>query len=60
MPWEGTSFAKHNKKLAGKPGAAKKAGAVATAILREGGDEGKAIRIANSMVGKFIKKHKGK
>jgi hypothetical protein len=45
MPWTGKSFAKHNKGL-GKSGALK-AASVANAVLRDSGDEGKAIRIAN-------------
>jgi uncharacterized protein YdaT len=45
MPWSGKSFSKHNKKL-GKA-AAGKAASVANAVLKDSGDEGKAIRIAN-------------
>jgi hypothetical protein len=45
MPWTGASFKKHNKGL-GKSGSAH-AAKVANAVLRESGDEGKAIRIAN-------------
>ena len=49
MPWSGKSFgAKHNHSLSGA-GAAK-AASIANAILRDSGDEGKAIRIANSKV----------
>lgn len=58
MPWTGKSFAKHNKKLAGRPDVARKAAKVANAALRSYGDEGKAVAIANSMIGKFIRKHK--
>lgn len=45
MPWTGSTFHKHNHGLsaAGSAQAAK----VANAILRDTGDEGKAIRIAN-------------
>jgi uncharacterized protein YdaT len=47
MPWTGKEFAsKHNKKLSGEQ--ANKAAKIANAILRETGDDGKAIRIANS------------
>lgn len=47
MPWTGASFrAKHNKGLS--TGQADKAASVANAILRETGDDGKAIRIANN------------
>jgi len=45
VPWNAKSFAKHNRGL-GKAGSAK-AAKVANAVLREGGSEGKAIRIAN-------------
>jgi uncharacterized protein YdaT len=46
MPWDaGTFKERHNKGLS-KPQAAK-ASKVANAILRDSGDEGKAIRIAN-------------
>jgi uncharacterized protein YdaT len=49
MPWTGSSFKKkHNKKLSSKQ--ASKAAEIANAILRETGDEAKAIRIANSKV----------
>ncbi len=48
MPWDAKNFAsRHNKKLKG--GAAAKASRVANAILKKTGDEGKAIRIANSI-----------
>lgn len=54
MPWTGKSFkARHNKKLS--PKKASKAAAIANAILKDTGDEGKAIRIANAQV-----KRKGK
>lgn len=47
MPWDSRSFAaKHNHALHGE--AASKAASIANAILRETGDEGKAIRIANA------------
>lgn len=45
MPWSGSSFKKHNKKLKGK--AAVKAAAQANAILEKTGDEGLAIAVAN-------------
>jgi len=45
MPWDETSIKRHNKKLKGAK--AKKTAKVANAILRETGDEGKALRIAN-------------
>lgn len=49
MPWTPSSFkTKHNKKLS--PSKAKKASSIANAILRDTGDEAKAIRIANSKV----------
>lgn len=46
MPWTGSSFAKHNRGLRGARAA--KAASIANAILRDTGDEGKAIRIANA------------
>lgn len=47
MPWTGNSFKRrHNKKLSA--GKAKQASRVANAILRDTGDEGKSIRIANA------------
>lgn len=49
MPWTGKTFkTKHNKKLS--PKKAGKAAEIANAILKETGDEGKAIRIANYQV----------
>lgn len=47
MPWTGKSFrSRHNKSLT--PEQAGEASRVANAILRDTGDEGKAIRIANA------------
>lgn len=49
MPWSPESFRrKHNKKLSSAQAA--KAASIANAILKETGDEAKAIRIANSKV----------
>jgi uncharacterized protein YdaT len=49
MPWTGSSFKKkHNKGLSDSQ--AKEAAKIANAILKDTGDEGKAIRIANSKV----------
>lgn len=48
MPWSGQSFSKHNHSLSGV--GASKAASIANAILKDSGDEGKAIRIANSKV----------
>ncbi len=57
MPWTGSSFrAKHNKSLT--PAQAKKAAKTANAILKETGNEGKAIRIANSQAKKPARKKK--
>ena len=51
MPWMGESFrSKHNKKLSIEQ--ARGAAKIANAILRDTGDEAKAIRIANYEVGK--------
>jgi len=46
MPWTAKTFSKHNKKLKGKR--ASLAARIANAVLRESGDEGNAIRIANA------------
>lgn len=47
MPWDAKSFsARHNHALRGAK--AEKAASIANAILRDTGDEGKAIRIANA------------
>jgi len=54
MPWTGKSFAaKHNKKLKGAR--ATKAAEIASAIVRQGGDEGIAIATAN----KYANRHRG-
>jgi len=51
MPWTGESFRnKHNKKL--NPVQAREAAKKANAILRDTGDEAKAIKIANYEIGK--------
>jgi hypothetical protein len=51
MPWTGESFrSKHNKKLSAEE--AREAAKIANAILRDTGDEAKAIRIANYAVGR--------
>jgi uncharacterized protein YdaT len=55
MPWTGKQFAnRHNHGLS-KP-MASKAASIASAIVREGGDEGVAIATAN----KYAKRHDGK
>ena len=47
MPWDAQSFkSKHNQSLSADKAA--EAASVANAILRDTGDEGKAIRIANA------------
>lgn len=59
MPWNAKNFSsRHNKKLHGE--AATKAANVATALVNKGEDEGKAIRIANSIGDKAMKKKKYK
>ena len=56
MPWNAASFKKrHNQGLS--EGEASQASSVANAILRDTGDEGKAIRIANSQAKKKKRKH---
>jgi len=51
MPWTGSSFRKHNKRLSDV--AAAHAARIANAVLRESGDEGKAVRIANYQMGRL-------
>jgi len=47
MPWTAKEFKKkHNKKLTDAQ--ARKAALIANAVLKQTGDEGKAIRIANA------------
>lgn len=54
MPWTAEKYRKsHNKKLT--PAQAKKGSKIANAILEKTGDEGKAIRIANSLAKKKSK-----
>ncbi len=56
-PWNAKSFRnKHNKSLT--MAQAMEAARIANAILRDTGDESKAIRVANSMVGRGKKKGK--
>lgn len=57
MPWDAKSFAaKHNHKLAGNPGVAKKAAAQASAMVREGVPEGTAIATANKRANRLMKR----
>lgn len=53
MPWNGKSFHKHNKKLS--PAQSAKAAKQANAILKETGDEGMAIAVANKNADKHKK-----
>ncbi len=50
MPWTGSSFHKHNKKLT--PEESSKAAKQATAVLKSGVPEGEAIAIANKQAAK--------
>ena len=56
MPWKsGAQYAaKHDKKLKGS--AATKAAEVATAMIKDGVDEGEAIATANKLGGKLMRK----
>lgn len=47
MPWTPRTFVKHNKKLKKSPSKARTAVKQANAVLRETGDEGLAIAVAN-------------
>jgi uncharacterized protein YdaT len=49
MPWTGKTFAaKHNKKLSGPK--AKKAAAIATAMVKHGVPDGEAVATANARI----------
>jgi uncharacterized protein YdaT len=54
MPWTGSSFKKHNKKLT--PAQSARAAKIANAILKSGADEGIAIATANKRAKKKPKK----
>ena len=56
MPWTGSSFKKHNKKLT--PAQSAKAAKIANAILKSSGDEGMAIAVANKKAKTKRKKSK--
>ena len=51
MPWQPSDALKHTKK-ANNPASQKKWAEVANNCLKEYGDEGLAIRVANSKMGK--------
>ena len=55
MPWTSSDGPRRHTKRANSPAKRKKRAAVANAVLKSSGDEGKAIRIANAMVKR--KKH---
>ena len=55
MPWTASDGPRRHSKKANSPAKRKKWAAVANAVLKKSGDEGKAIRIANAMVKR--KKH---
>jgi uncharacterized protein YdaT len=55
MPWDASSFKKHNHKLSGK--ALSKAAEMATAMVRHGTPEGVAIATANKHANKMQSKH---
>lgn len=51
MPWDSDTFKKHNKEATGKAG---ELGAkVANQVLEKTGDEGRAIREANAVIGRY-------
>ena len=56
MPWSAKDATRHDKKATGSKGATWSK--VANSVLAKSGDEGKAIRVANSVIGKFVKKNK--
>lgn len=47
MPWGPQDAARHNKKVRSRP-ASLRWSKIANAVLKESGDDGKAIRIANA------------
>ena len=47
-PWTAKTFKKHNKKL--DKMAAQRAADIANAVLRDTGDEGLAVKVANTKV----------
>lgn len=57
MPWDKNSFKKRNKKLSGH--SAEVGAAAATSALKQGYDEGAAVRIGNAAGDKAMKKKKG-
>jgi len=50
MPWDKSTFKKHNKSAVGAKGA--KAAKIANAVLARTGDDAKAIKIANAAIKK--------
>lgn len=60
MPWTPSDGPKRHTKKANTPGKKKAWSATANAVLKESGDEGKAIRIANSRMNKIKAAKKGK
>lgn len=58
MPYPGTTFKKHNKKLKG--GAARRAGRMAEAMERSGVPEGESIATANKYGDKLMRKGRKK
>jgi uncharacterized protein YdaT len=57
MPWSAKDATKHTKK-ARSPKAKRQFAAVANSVLAQTGDEGRAIRAANSAVAKRRKRRK--
>lgn len=59
MPWTIADALGHTKK-AGSPAAKRQWASTANAVLKQSGDEGKAVRIANAAVAKRKGKSKAK
>lgn len=57
MPWKSSDAKSHTKK-ANTPSEKAKWAKIANAVLKQSGDEGKAIRIANAKVSKSGKRGK--
>lgn len=54
MPWDQSTFRRHNKKLRGH--SAEVASAAANAVLAKTGDEGQAVRVGNAAGDKSMHK----
>lgn len=58
MPWTASDTGRHNKKAAKSKKAKRAWSKTANAVLERTGDEGQAIRVANSVANKLYGKRK--